>query len=221
MRMRLYIATALAGLATLFASSAAKADPSGRDGNVDWARVLVDLDTVARKGADVLDAPRCATAGCITETNATAARPERGQKLSVQNTSNEWIGFAPTLSLVARDWGSAYRVAGDRLALVDALRLTSSTRMVLGRVRMSDSRIAPYAQVGLGQWRTDPYLLPLTPRYEEIAAQAAGGVEVRLYKTWEVALEANTTMLYRETREEGDYPATHMWSTSIASRIQF
>ena len=219
MRIRLYLATAV--LATMFATSAAKADSSAREGGADWSRVLVELDIVARKGADVLDAPRCSAAGCITETNATAARPERAQKLNVQNTSNDWVGFAPTMSLVARDWGSAYRVAGNRLALVDALRLTSSTRMVLTRVRMSDARIAPFAQVGLGQWRTDPYLLPLTPRYEEIAAQAAGGVEIRLHGTWQVALESTMTMLYRESREAGDYPATHMWSTSFASRFEF
>lgn len=221
MRIRLYLATAV--LATMFATSAAKADPSegGDRGATDWSRLLVELDTVARKGADVLDAPRCSSAGCITETNATAARPERALKLNVQNASNDWIGFAPTMSLVARDWGSAYRVAGDRLALVDALRLTSSTRMVLTRVRMTAARISPFAQIGLGQWRTDPYLLPLTPRYEEMAAQAAGGVEVRLHGRWQVALESTMTMLYRESRAEGDYPATHMWSTSIASRVEF
>ena len=217
MRMRLTIATAL--LATMFATSAAKADPEPN--GVDWTRVLVDLDSVARKGSDVLDSPRCTPAGCQTDTNATAARPERGQKLSVQNTGNDWVNFAPTVSLVARDWGSSFRVAGDRLALVDALRLTSSTRMVLTRVRVSDARVSPFAQVGIGQWRTDPYLMPLTPRYTELAAQAAGGVEVRLLGTWQVALESTMTMLYREQRAEGDFPLTRSWSTSFASRVDF
>ena len=140
----------------------------------------------------------------------------------MQNATNSWFSFAPSVSLVARDWSSAYRVAGgDRLALVDALRLTSSTRMVLTRVRLSDkSRITPFAQVGLGQWRTDPYLLPLTPRYEELAAQAAGGIEVRVHGTWQLALESTATMLYLE-RREADMPATHIFSTTIASRVEF
>ena len=205
-------------LATTLTTTAAFADGEPR---VDWSRVIVDLDTVARQGADVLDAPRCSPAGCITETNATAARPEREQGYKLQNTRNDWLGFMPTISLVARDWGTSFRVAGDRLALVDALRLTTSTRMVLTRVRLSEARISPFAQVGIGQWRTDPYLLPLTPRYTELAAQAAGGVEVRVRGTWQLALESTMTMLYREGRSEGDYPSTHMWSTSFASRVDF
>jgi hypothetical protein len=214
--MRLYLATA--ALATVFAaSSTAKADAAPK---VEWTRLLSDLDEVSRKGASVLDSPRCTPAGCQTDTNATAAAPERGQKLYVQDTSNEVVAFAPRVSLVARDWGSSFRVAGDRLALVDALRLTTSTRMVLSRVRMNDSRLSPFAQVGLGQWRTDPYLLPLTPRYTELAAQAAAGVEIRIMGTWQVALETTMTMLYREQGSR-DMPAAHMWSTMFASSVSF
>jgi hypothetical protein len=186
----------------------------------DWGRVLGDLNAVARKGADVLDSPRCSPAGCLTDTNATAAAPERSAPSNVQLASRQWLGFAPTLSLVARDWGSAYRVTGDRLALVEALRLTSSTRMVLTRVRASDARISPYAQVGLGQWRTDPYLLPLSARYTEFAAQAAAGVEVRLIGTWQLALESAMTVLYREQSTQND-PSARMWSTTAAARVEF
>lgn len=217
MSMRLTVTLATAVLATTLAMSA-KADQTP---TTDWARVLVDLDTVARKGADALDTPRCARAGCQTDTNTTAAQPERSVNFHVQNRSSQWISVTPKLSLVARDWGAAYRVAGDRLALVDSLRLTTSTRMILGSVRLSDSRIAPFAQVGLGQWRTDPFLLPLTPRYTEVAAQAAGGVEVRVMGTWLVALETTMTMLYRESRGVNDLPATKIWSTAIASRVDF
>lgn len=218
MRITSTIATALvATLVATTATTAAKADPAPA---VDWARVLTDLDTVARNGADVLDSPRCGSAGCQTDTNTTASAPERISANRVENTGSDWLGLAPKFSLVARDWSSAYKVAGDRLALVDALRLTSSTRMVLSRVRMNDSRISPFAQVGLGHWRTDPYLLPLTARYTEIAAQAAGGVEARLIGSWQIALETTMTMLYRETRDAGD-PAARNWSTAFASRIDF
>jgi hypothetical protein len=221
--MRSLLTFAAAALATLLATSSASADgAASTPKGVDWTRVVTDLDRVARSGADVLDSPRCSPSGCETSTNATAAAPERGLKLNVQDTTNDLLAFRPMMSLVARDWNSSFRVAGDRLALIDAMRLTTSTRMVLARVRMSDARIAPFAQVGLGQWRTDPFVLPLTPRYEEIAAQATGGVELRLMGSWQVALETTTTMLYREQQQNTrDLPSAHMWSTTFASRFDF
>jgi len=214
MRTALKLTTAAFAVATTLASSAAMADTN------EWARVLSDLDAVSRKGADVLDSPRCTPAGCQTDTNATAAAPERGVKLNVQDTTNDLVTFRPTVSLVARDWGSSFRVAGERLALVDALRLTASTRMVLTRFRMTDARISPFAQVGLGQWRTDPYLLPLTPSYMELAAQAAGGIELRLMGSWQIALESTMTSIYRE-RSDSSMPSPHVWSSTFASRVDF
>jgi hypothetical protein len=220
MRFTSTIATSL--LATLVATTAASRASAEPAPSVDWAHVLSDLDAVARRGADVLDSPRCSQAGCQTDTNATASAPERISASHVQNTGSAWFAVAPTFSLVARDWTSAYKVtgAGDRLALVDALRLTSSTRMVLARIRANDSRISPFAQVGLGQWRTDPYLLPLTARQTEIAGQVASGIEVRLIGTWQVALETTMTMLYRESRNDS-MPAAQIWSSTFASRVDF
>ena len=215
MRLLKFTAAAAIALATTFASSAAVAETN------EWAQVLSDLDAVSRKGAGVLDSPRCTPAGCQTDTNATASAPERGEKLNVQDTTNNHlVTFRPTVSLVARDWGSSFRVAGERLALVDALRLTSSTRMVLTRFRATDSRISPFVQVGLGQWRTDPFLLPLTPSYMELAAQAAGGIELRLMGSWQVALESTVTSIYRE-RSDASMPSPHLWSTTVASRVDF
>jgi hypothetical protein len=215
MRLLKFTTAAAIALATTFASSAAIADTN------EWARVLSDLEAVSRKGADVLDSPRCTPSGCQTDTNATAAAPTRDLKLNVQDTTNDrLVTFRPSVSLVARDWGSSFRVAGERLALVDALRLTSSTRMVLTRFRLSDSRISPFAQVGLGQWRTDPYLLPLTPSYMELAAQAAGGIEFRLAGSWQIALESTMTSIYRE-RSDSSMPSPHVWSSTFASRVDF
>lgn len=207
--------TAAVALATTLASSAALADTN------EWGRVLSDLEVITRRGADVLDSPRCTPAGCQTDTNATAAAPERGFKPIVQDSTNDHlVTFKPTVSLVARDWGSSFRVAGERLALVDALRLTNSTRMVFTRFRLTDARISPFAQVGLGQWRTDPSLLPLTPGYMELAAQAAGGIELRLMGSWQIALESTMTTIYRE-RSDKSMPTPHVWSTTFASRVDF
>lgn len=216
MQMRLTFAGAV--LATLFASSAGRADSTPR--GTEWGKLLSDMSTVMRRGALVLDSPRCAQSGCQTDTNATAALPERSARQANVQTTTDWFGFAPRTSLVVRDWGGTFRVAGDRLGMVDALRLTSSTRMVLTRVRLSDSRIAPFVQIGVGQWRTDPFILPLTARYTEIAGQAAAGVEMRLVGTWQVAVESAMTVLHRE-RGDLALPAAHMWSSTIASRIDF
>jgi hypothetical protein len=219
--MRLSLVGAIgATLVTLLSTTSASAETGQGVRGVDWSRVITDVDALTRRGMDVLDVPRCSPAGCITETNTTAARPERGVRFDGPTTSNDWLGFKPTVSLVARDWGSSFRVAGDRLAVVDALRLTTSTRMVLARVRMTDARVAPFAQIGLGQWRTDPYLLPLTPRYEEIAAQAAVGVEVRVRRSWTVGLEQTGTVLHRQ-HGDSNLPSAHMWSATFASRVDF
>lgn len=214
MRSSLRLVGTAVALASTLTASAAMAEPN------EWSRLVSDLDAVSRKGADVLDSPRCTPAGCQTDTNATAAAPERGVKLNVQDTTNDLVTFRPSVSLVARDWGSSFRVAGDRLALVDAMRLTTSTRMALARVRMTDARVSPFVQVGLGQWRTDPYLLPLTPSYLELAAQSAAGIELRLMGSWQVALESTMTSIYRE-RGDKTVPNPHMWSTTFASRVDF
>jgi hypothetical protein len=219
MRMRLFLAGAV--LATTFASSTAMAAPALRaGGGVDWSRLLLEVDEVARRGADVLDSPRCSSAGCQTDTNATASAPEREVRYDTADKATNWFGGAPRVSLVARDWRSSFRVTGERLSLVDTLRLTSSTRMVLARVRMTDARVTPFVQFGLGQWRTDPFILPLTPRYEEIAGQAAAGVEVRVLGTWVVGLEQTVTVLHREHGDRS-LPSPRMWSSTIASRVEF
>jgi hypothetical protein len=219
MRLPLTIASGLLG--TMLWTSSAMADASATGGRgVDWGRVVSDVDALARRGADVLDSPRCSRAGCLTDTNATAAPPERAAVPHTSDSATSWFGFAPRTQLVARDWGSSIRVSGDRLALVDTLRLTTSTRMVLARVRLTDARVAPFVQVGVGQWRTDPYILPLTPRFEELAAQSAAGVEVRVRGSWTVGLEQSATVLHRERGSDTSISGK-MWSTTLASRIDF
>jgi len=185
-------------------------------------RLLLDIDVLARRGADALESPRCTPAGCF---HAAQAAPltlvgQQGDP-NTQNAGNAWFGVAPRVSLVARDWGSAYRVAGDRLAVVDAVRLSSSTRMVLSRVRLSDRRFTPFAQLGLGQWRIDTNVVPLNRNYTEVAAQVGGGFEVRLSSSWQLAAETTMTVLHREGIQAGDAPVPQMWSTMFASRLAF
>lgn len=213
--MRALRGVAVAAFATCVAApSAAHAEPG-----VDWMRIVLDLDTLARRGADALDSPRCASTGCGQPRVRTPALEPHDP--NPQNAGNAWFGVAPRVSLVARDWASAYRVAGDRLALVDAVRLSSSTRMVLSRVRLSDRRFTPFAQVGLGQWRVDTNVMPLTRRYMEIAAQVGGGLEVRLSRRWQVAAESTITLLHADGPQPAEVAVPLLWSTMLASRLEF
>ena len=201
---------ACAALVTTLGVSSARAD-SGH-ATIDWGQLLVDLDHYARHGAEQATPP------------TRASLNERTSQIYEHTAGTAWFGVAPRVALVARDWGEAYRLAGDRLSLVDAMRLSSSTRMVLTRVRLSESggtRVTPFAQLGAGQWRTDPNLLPLTPRSTEIAAQLGGGVEVHMTRAWQLACELSATLLIRDQREEGNIPETKLWSTMLASRVDF
>jgi hypothetical protein len=205
--MRKLWMTMAGALATTVATSA-HAEPTNV--GVDITRVFLDLDAYARSASE---RPNPAATANV--------QSERAHQLYVQNAGNAWFGVAPSVTLVARDWGSAYRLAGDRLSLVDAMRLSESTRMVLSRVRLSNTRVTPFAQLGLGQWRTDPNLLPLMQRNTEVAGQLGGGVEIRLGGAWQIACESSATLLIRDEREAQNLPASKIWSTTFASRLQF
>lgn len=205
--------SAATAAATLMTTTAANAD-TGRAA-IDWERLLVGLDSYARHGAEK------PTASVHPQTSAAS---ERTSQLYVQNAGNAWFGVAPRVSFVARDWGGSYRIFGDQLSIVDAMRLTESTRMVLSRVRFGDfgsTRIMPFAQVGFGQWRTDTKILPLSPRSVEVAAQVGAGFEVSLTRTWQLACETSATLFIRDQRELGDLPETKLWSTTLATRLEW
>lgn len=195
----------LAALATTTAVTTAHAEPKG----VDWERVIVELDRYARGSAE--------------EPSPTGTREAHhaadSEDPSPQNMGNAWFGVAPRVALVARDWASSTRIAGDRLSLMDAMRLSASTRMVVGRARLSSARFTPFVQVGLGQWRVDRNYLPLTPATVEVATQLGGGFEVRLAPGWQLAAEATATTLIREGRSDA-VSQTVLWGTKMAVRFE-
>lgn len=209
--MRKFSLALAATCAALATTSTALADESR--GAIDWGRLLVQLDTFARTGAERPSpaAPR-------------GERPVATSEPYEQNPGNAWMGVAPRVAFVARDWATAYRLAGDRLSLVDALRLSESTRMVVTRVRFGDlrfDRVTPFAQIGVGQWRTDTNLMPFTPRSTEIAGQAGGGIEIQISRWWQMAAESTVTAIVRDSREANSIPQTRLWSVMLASRIEF
>jgi hypothetical protein len=208
-----------AAIAAMTLSTTAHADTAGR-ATLDWDRLIVGLDRFARTG-DRAEKPNVSVPALHPTESATN---ERTQQLYVQNAGNAWFGVAPRVSLVARDWGSAYKLAGDQLSLADSMRLSASTRMVMSRVRFGDfgsTLVTPFAQLGFGQWRTDTKVLPLTPSSMEVAAQVGGGVEIHVSRSWQIACETSATTFIRDAREEGNLPQTRLWSTMLASRLEW
>lgn len=199
------VAGALAALVTTTVVTRAHAEPK----SVDWGEVIVELDRSARGYAEKPSAP-------------TSRDPAHGAGAeddpSPQNMGSAWFGVAPRVTLVARDWASSTRIAGDRLSLVDAMRLSASTRMVVGRARLSGARFTPFIQIGLGQWRVDRRYLPLTPSMIDVASQLGGGVEVRLSRGCQLAAEASATTLIRDGQNDA-VPQTILWGTMVAARF--
>lgn len=200
------VATAACAIAALAVPGVAHADDVPQ---VDWVKGLIELDRYARTSP---------------ESGSTAAQRSRvasAEDPNPQNMGNAWFGVAPTVTLVARDWANSTRLAGERLAFVDEVRLASSTRMVVGRLRLSSaSRFTPFLQIGVGQWRIDRKYMPLLPHTVEIASQFGTGFELRLTKRWQIATEATATSLYREDDNQR-LPQTVLWSALVASRLEF
>jgi hypothetical protein len=128
--------------------------------------------------------------------------------------------MAPQLALVARDWGGAQPLIG-RLSVTDTLRLSRSSRMVVGRLRLFDGIVAPFAQAGVGQWRVDTDVLPVLPRDVELAGQLGGGLEFSADANSTIGLEADYTILYREQHEPQMISGPHLWGTYLAARVLF
>ncbi|MCL2778512.1 MAG: hypothetical protein FWD73_10950 [Polyangiaceae bacterium] len=209
---RLLRALIFAGIVAAATTPALNARADSSHATVDWGRLLIQLDNYVRGGRERPNAQ---------QGQSTPLQNDRTFQPFIQTAGNAWFGVAPRVSFVARDWGTAFRIAGDRISLVDAMRLTASTRMVLTRVRLSNARVTPFLQIGAGQWRTDSNILPRTPHSTEIAAQVGGGVEMQLMASWQIACEIGGTLFIRDERDADDLPATKLWSAMIASRIVF
>lgn len=149
--------------------------------------------------------------------------PRRSVEMNGRSTwapETSWIGLSPHLSLVARDWSGAQLLVGQMM-LTDELRLSRSCRMILSRVRIADGRIAPFAQVGFGQWRVDTDLMPIVAPDVEIATQLGAGFDVRLNANAAIALETDYTFLYREQHALEMVSGPRPWATFLAARAVF
>ena len=199
-------AATVVALSSTTVSVAQAAEPRG----VDWVQALVDLDRIARGGAE---------RPTVTSSRH-SARPAASEDPNPHNLGNAWFGVAPRVTLVARDWATSTRLLGERLSVVEQLRLSASTRMVVGRARLTGARFTPFFQVGLGLWRVDRNHLPLTPHTIEIATQMGTGFELRINRRCQLAAETTVTTLIREGQNDS-LPQTMLWSALVASRVEF
>jgi hypothetical protein len=170
--------------------------------HVDWSK----LEAVIREGQSVV---------LPAETRTTGAR------LGEDDPTDRWLDMSPRLSLVARDWGATQLLAGAHAIPTDLLRLDRSSRMVVSRMLLGEGRVAPFAQMGLGQWRIDTSLMPGMPQDVELAMQLATGFELKLTRSWKVALEADYTVLYREEHEPQMITSPWLWGAVLATRATF
>jgi hypothetical protein len=134
---------------------------------------------------------------------------------------NAWFGAAPHVSLVARDWGNARRLAGGPLSVTDQLRLSRSNRMVVSRIRLGEGRLIPFAQLGVGQWRIDTDLLLGHLVDTEVAVQFGAGFELRIWDALALAVETDYTVLCRDIREPQNLPSPSFLGVMAASRVRF
>jgi hypothetical protein len=189
--MRALLASFLVGAALAYAPSAAASDDARL--SVDWAKFL---DQSWAYVSHAVEQPASGTSGGAQVGRASSWL---GSYLGAGEDENApWVVFVPRVSLVARDWRNARILSGERLALTDQMRVTSSSRMVLGRVYLGGGRIAPFGQVGAGEWRVDRDLVPNYACDQEMAAQVGFGFESKVTRSAALALETDYTVLMRD-----------------------
>lgn len=178
----------------------APAEADTQTGGIDWSKVAAAMQAGQGLWPGLTQAP------------AVPADPD---------ADVPWVGRAARLSIVARDWSGSRPVLGA-MALTDELRPSQSIRMGVARLRFAEGRVAPFAQLGLGEWRVDAALLPMLPRVHELAAQTGVGFEVSLAPETVLAFETDWTFLHSQD-DPDNVTLTHptLWSTCLAARTRF
>jgi hypothetical protein len=132
----------------------------------------------------------------------------------------QWLGTSPHVSFVARDWGVS-QVLWGHLTIADQLRLSRSSRMVVTRLRLAGGRLAPFAQLGIGQWRVDTSVIATLPTDVELAGQLGGGFELEITPSAALALQGDCTFIFPEGREPQMLSSGHVWATLLAAKARF
>ena len=189
----------------LFLALPARAETSARL-SVDWAK----LAGVINDGA--------ASLLPLETPHPTQERYDSASPASPWLFPSETVRLA--VSLVARDWGGAQLLVGH-LTLIDQLRLSRSSRMIVTRVRIAQGPVVPFIHAGIGQWRVDTELLPMLPRDVETAGQLGVGFELAFSRAIAFAIEADHTLLIRGQHEPQMVSTPYLWGTSLAAKAVF
>lgn len=150
--------------------------------------------------------------------------------LDAASASDRW-------SLIARDWNEARPLVGPPTAS-DEVKTWRSRRMVLMRVKPTRGPLAPFAQIGLGQWRIDPNA-PTSPHVSLTAGQLGIGIAYALGSSVSIVVQADCTLLepgpvygaYAQTSDHLEirrslqgsdwvHPSV-LWGSLFAARLRF
>jgi hypothetical protein len=140
-------------------------------------------------------------------------------------------------SLIARDWNESRPLMGPSTA-IDEVKTWRSRRMVLMRVKLTVGPLAPFAQIGLGEWRIDPDA-PSLPHVSLTAGQMGIGLAYALASTISIVVQADCTVLesgpgdtsrsptgdpleipHSPPREKWVHPSV-LWGSLFAARLRF
>jgi hypothetical protein len=150
---------------------------------------------------------------------ATGLRTEGAVAQEAARRTIDWSRVA-NVSLVARDWDGSRLLLGH-LSLVDQVRMSRSSRMLVTRVRVGQWTVVPFAQAGMGQWRIDSDRLSALRRDAKLAGQLGGGFELTIAHGATVALEADYTLVYQERGEPPMFAGAPPWGALLAARSPF
>ena len=97
--------------------------------------------------------------------------------------------------------------------------------MALARARFGNGRLVPFVQLGLGEYRIDPDLIPNHMPDTEVATLVGGGFEIHALRErhfgLDFAAETNFTEIIRDAREPQNIPTSRMWNSLVAMRMRF
>ncbi|MBX3188303.1 MAG: hypothetical protein KF819_14890 [Labilithrix sp.] len=128
--------------------------------------------------------------------------------------------IAPRASIVARDWHGSMKLAGARTVILDDVRPTASSRMIIGRIS-NDAQLTIFTQIGVGEWRVDTVMFPAARSYAEVAGQLGAGFELHVAPDVRIAGEGQYTFLFRDAKYGPDEVAPRMASCVLALKATF
>lgn len=218
MKYPVFIAAA-ATLALLHTSSA-RADVPGK----------ADIIRVVDDGTQALSA-FIAGPNAASQAGHLGARPEADRPPTSTPEAkpvNPDARFLPRPSLLLRDWRESFVVAGAPALLVDDIRPFATNRVALARLtapaietKRATLSVSPFAQVGAGEWRIDPVLIPAMPIASTYAGQIGGGLEITIARQVHIAAEGQTTYLYGAQPWSGNVTMPRVLSGVVALQARF